>query len=97
MFLGQDPVKPVKKSKIFGWKSKFNNRQIFKITPILYYNVLSYVTWALVKAKVITTVSWKNLFLKVSSTMLMEHFLCDGEGGKHNVCKITIYKIVAIK
>jgi hypothetical protein len=37
-----------------------------------------------------TLVSLKNLFSKVSSVMLMEHFLCDDVGGKHNVCGMAI-------
>ena len=52
----------------------------------MYYNVLRYVTWALVKSESCYYVSLKKLFSKVSSTMLMEHSLCDDVGGKHNVC-----------
>ena len=32
----------------------------------------------------------KNLFSKVSSTMLMEHFLCDDVGGKRNMCGMEL-------
>jgi len=28
--------------------------------------------------------------------MLMEHFLCDDIGGKHNVCEMDVYKIYLI-
>ena len=39
------------------------------------------------KAKVILQFLDK-IILKVSSAMLMEHFLCDDIGGKHNVCEM---------
>jgi len=29
-------------------------------------------------------------FSNVSSAMLMEHFLCDDAGGKHNVCEMEL-------
>jgi hypothetical protein len=37
----------------------------------------------------------KKFILKVSSTMLMEHFLCDDIGGKHNVCGMD-YKVLLV-
>jgi len=43
-----------------------------------------------IKAKVLSTVSLKKFILKVSSTILMEHFLCDDLGG---VEIIAIFKI----
>ena len=57
----------------------------------MYYNVLRYVTLLWLKAKVVTSVSLKKLFSKVSSTMLMEHFLFDDVGVKHNVCGMDSY------
>ena len=52
----------------------------------MYYNVLRYVTWALDKSESCYYSFLKKFILKVSSAMLMEHFLCDDVGGKHNVC-----------
>jgi len=34
----------------------------------------------------------KKFILKVSSAMLMKHFLCDDVGGKHNVCEMKTLK-----
>tara|TARA_Y100000385_G_scaffold58181_1_gene55958 strand:- start:182 stop:448 length:267 start_codon:yes stop_codon:yes gene_type:complete len=62
------------------------NKHYFTQTIHLYYNVLRYVTELWLKAKVITKASSKKFILKVSTTMLMEHVLCDDLGGKHNVC-----------
>ena len=56
----------------------------------LYYNVLRYVTWALIKSESISKVYWKNLYSKVSSAMLMEYFLCDDVGGKRNMYEMLI-------
>ena len=43
-----------------------------------------------------TTVSRKYLIPKVSSAILMEHFLCDCVGGKHNVCEVVFYDTFAL-
>ena len=40
---------------------------------------------------------FKKFILKVSSAMLMEHFLCDDVGGKQNVCEMGILKKKIIK
>jgi len=59
------------------------------------YRVMELELW--LKAKGVTTASRKNLFSKVSSTMLMEHFLCDDVGGKHNVCEMDKSSIISFK
>ena len=58
----------------------------------MYYNVLRYVTWALDKSESCYQWFLKKMNPKVSSKMLMEHFLCDDVGGKHNMCGMGINK-----
>ena len=42
------------------------------------------------KSQAIQKTPFKNLFQKVSLLKLMEHFLCDDVGGKHNVCGMIL-------